>query len=212
MLRTLERDDHYVITQKLLAARACDIATLADALREMNIADLALVRRQVRARLAALEKLRELTNDDSTQEKDVHVAIENTLWILGPEFALLASNRTLTKVIEDVFGTHSTGADGAKRPDLLLLNRYGGRYLLIEFKRPAVTLDYDHKAQAERYRGKLKRHAEPIDIIVFGGKRRDDMVALHENGQIRMATYTELISRAESEHNWLLDTLVREER
>ncbi len=212
MLRTLERDDYYVITQKLLAARACDIATLADALREMNIADLALVRRQVRARLAALEKLRELTNDDSTQEKDVHVAIENTLWILGPEFALLASNRTLTKVIEDVFGTHSTGADGAKRPDLLLLNRYGGRYLLIEFKRPAVTLDYDHKAQAERYRGKLKRHAEPIDIIVFGGKRRDDMVALHENGQIRMATYTELISRAESEHNWLLDTLVREER
>jgi len=208
MLRTLERDDHYVIAKKLLAARAGDIATLADALREMNIADLAVVRRQVQARLAALEKLRELANHDSTLEKDIHVAIENTLWVLGPEFALLASNRSLTKVIEDVFGARDRGDDGSKRPDLLLLNRYGGRYLLIEFKRPVITLDYDDKAQAERYRGKLKRYADPIDIIVFGGKRRDDMVALHENGQIRMTTYTELISRAESEHKWLLDTLV----
>lgn len=212
MLRTLERDDHYVIAKKLLAARAGDIATLADALREMNIADLAVVRRQVQARLAALGKLRELADNNATLEKDIHVAIENTLWVLGPEFALLASNRSLTKVIEDVFGAHGPGNDGSQRPDLLLLNRYGGRYLLIEFKRPVITLDYDDKAQAERYRGKLKRYADPIDIIVFGGKRRDDMVALHENGQIRMTTYTELISRAESEHNWLLDALVREDR
>lgn len=212
MLRTLEQDDHYVIAKKLLAARSGDVATLADALRDMNIADLAVVRRQIQARLAALGKLRELANDDATLERDIHVAIENTLWILGPEFALLASNRSLNKVIEEIFGAQRPGDDGSKRPDLLLLDRYGGRYLLIEFKRPTVTLDYNHKAQAEGYRGKLKRYADPIDIIVFGGRRRDDMVALHENGQIRMTTYTELISRAESEHKWLLDALRREDR
>jgi Histidine kinase-, DNA gyrase B-, and HSP90-like ATPase len=212
MLRTLERDDHHVIAKKLLAARPGDIATLADALREMNIADLAVVRRQVQARLAALRKLGELACDDATHEKDIHVAIENTLWILGPEFALLASNRSLTKVVEDVFGEPGPDEDGSKRPDLLLLNRYGGRYLLIEFKRPIITLTYDHKAQAESYRGKLKRYADPIDIIVCGGKRRDDMVAIHDNGQIRMTTYVELISRAESELKWLLDALVHEDR
>ncbi len=108
-----------------------------------------------------------------------------------------------------MFGGSDDGSDGARRPDLLLLNRYGGRYLLIEFKRPSVTLDYDHKARAEGYRGKLKRHADPIDIVVLGGKRRDDMVAVHENGQIRMTTYTELTSRAESELTWLLNELKR---
>lgn len=210
MLRTLERDDHYVISKKLLAARAGDIATLADALREMNIADLAVIRRQVQARLAALEKLRELADDDATLERDIHVAIENTLWVLGPEFGLIASDRSLTKIIEDLFGAHGRDDEGAKRPDLLLLNRYAGRYLLIEFKRPVTTLNYDHKAQAEFYRGKLKRYADPIDIIVFGGKRRDDMVSLHENGTIRMATYTELISRSESEMKWLIDALAHE--
>lgn len=210
MLRTLERDDHYVIARKLLAARPGDVATLAESLHELNIADLALIRRQVQARLAALERLRELAGDDATEEKYIHVAIENALWVFGYEFALLASNRTLTKVIKDVLGGSDGGSDDARRPDLLLLNRYGGRYLLIEFKRPIVTLNYEHKAQAEGYRGKLKRHADPIDIIVLGGKRRDDMVAAHENGQIRMTTYTELISRAESELTWLLNELKRE--
>lgn len=207
MLRTLERDDHYVIAKKLLSSRPGDVATLADALRELSIADLALIRRQIEARLAALQKLRELAGKDATDEKDIHRAIENTLWVFGYEFALLASNRTLTKIIEDVFGVREDSEDGARRPDLLLLNRYGGRFLLIEFKRPIVTLNYDHKAQAEGYRGKLKRYADPMDIIVLGGKRRDDMVAVHENGQIRMTTYVELTSRAESELKWLLGEL-----
>lgn len=207
MLRTLERDDHYVIAKKLLSARPGDVATLADALRELNIADLALIRRQIEARLAALEKLREMARNDATAEKDIHTAIESTLWIFGYEYALLASNRTLAKVIDDVFGGNGNDEDGVLRPDLLLLNRYGGRYLLIEFKRPSVTLNYDHKAQAEGYRGKLRRHADPIDIIVLGGRRRDDMVAAHENGTIRMTTYVELTSRAESELRWLLAEL-----
>lgn len=207
MLRTLERDDHYVIARKLLSARPGDVATLAEALRELGIADLALVRRQIEARLAALQKLRGLAIDDATDEKIIHRIIENTLWVFGYEFALLASNRTLTKVIEEVFGVSDADEEGTRRPDLLLLNRHGGRYLLIEFKRPSVTLNYDHKAQAEGYRGKLKRYADPMDIIVLGGRRRDDMVALHDSGQIRMTTYVELISRAESELMWLLGQL-----
>ncbi|HRX80646.1 MAG TPA: ATP-binding protein [Pirellulaceae bacterium] len=207
MLRTLERDDHYVIAKKLLSARPGDVATLADALRELSIADLALIRRQIEARLAALEKLHEMALNDATSEKEIHAAIVTTLWVFGYEFALLASNRTLAKVIDDVFGGSGNDEEGALRPDLLLLNRYGGRYLLVEFKRPSVTLNYDHKAQAEGYRGKLKRHADPIDIIVLGGRRRDDMVAIHENGTIRMTTYVELTSRAESELRWLLGEL-----
>jgi hypothetical protein len=163
----------------------------------LNVADLALIRRQVQARLAALQRLCDLAGDDAIEEKHIHIAIENMLWVFGYEFALLASNRTLTKVIKEVFGGSDDGSDDARRPDLLLLNRYGDRYLLIEFKRPAVTLDYDHKAQAEAYRGKLKHHADPIDIIVLGGKRHRDMVAVHDNGQIRMTTYTELTARGE---------------
>ena len=212
LLRTLERDDHYVISNKLLAAKPSDIATLAEALKELNIADLALVGRQTQARLTALERLRLLVGSDDTHEKAVHAAIENTLWVFGYEFALISSDQRLSTVIEQVFGGRDESDDGARRPDLLLLNRYMGRYLLIEFKRPSLSLDWDHKSQAERYRAKLKVHADPMDIIVLGGKRRADMDRLHEGGQIRMLTYTEVISQAASELEWLLGELRRDAR
>ena len=51
-----------------------------------------------------------------------------------------------------------------------------------------------------------------MDIIVLGGKRRADMDRLHEGGQIRMLTYTEVISQAASELEWLLGELRRDAR
>jgi hypothetical protein len=207
LLRTLERDDHFVISRKLLAAKPMDIATLADALKELNIADLALIGKQTHARLAALETLRRLIGNGETREDAIHSAIENTLWIFGYEFALISSDQRLSTVIEKAFAGKDDSDERILRPDLLLLNRYMSRYLLIEFKRPALTLDWDHKSQAERYRAKLKPYADPIDIIVLGGKRRPDMDQLHDGGQIRMLTYTEIISRAASELEWLLGEL-----
>jgi len=210
LLRSLERDDHFVISKKLLAARPTDILAIAEALKELNIADLALVGKQTLARLAALEKLRELVGNNNTVEREVHSAIENTLWIFGYEFALISSEKRLSTIIAEAFGGTDESDDSNRRPDLLLLNRYMGCYLLIEFKRPSSTLDWDHKSQAERYRAKLKPHADPMDIIVVGGKRRPDMEQLHDGGRIRMITYTELISRANSELEWLLSELKRD--
>jgi hypothetical protein len=210
LLRTLERDDHFVISKKLLAARPTDIVAIAEALKDLNIADLALVGKQTLARLAALEKLRELVGNGDTVEREVHSAIENTLWIFGYEYALISSERRLSTIIADVFGGAKGSDDSDRRPDLLLLNRYQGRYLLIEFKRPSSTLNWDHKSQAEKYRATLKAHADPMDIVVLGGKRRPDMEQFHDNGHIRMITYTELVSRAASELNWLLVELKRD--
>ncbi len=212
LLRSLEWDDHFVISKKLLAARPTDISAIAEALKELNIADLALVGKQTQARLTALEKLRQLVRNDRTLEKEVHSAIENTLWIFGYEFALISSDKRLLTIIAETFGGTDDGDDSNRRPDLLLLNRYMSRYLLIEFKRPSSTLDWPHKSQAEGYRAKLKPHADPMDIVVLGGKRRHDMDQFHDGGRIRMMTYTELISRAASELEWLLSELKRDAR
>ena len=210
LLRSLERDDHFVIAKKLLAARPTDIAALAEALKELNIADFALIGKQTQARLTALEKLRQLVGNDNTLEKEVHSAVENTLWVFGYEFALISSEKRLSTIIAKTFGGTDDSDDGNRRPDLLLLNRYMGRFLLIEFKRPSLTLDWPHKSQAEGYRAKLKPHADPMDIVVLGGKRRPDMNQNHDGDSIRMITYTEVISRAASELEWLLNELKRD--
>lgn len=124
----------------------------------------------------------------------------------------MASERRLTTIVADVFGGNQMEDGGDRRPDLLLLNRYLSRFLLVEFKRGSATLDWDHKIQAERYWSKLKSFADPLDIIVLGGKRRPEMGRVHENGRIQLVTYTELISRASSELEWLLGELKRDAR
>lgn len=82
LLLTMERDDHFVISRKLLAAAQMDIAALAAALEELNVADLALTGKQTTARLAALEKLRLLIGREDTREREIHAAIESCLGFL----------------------------------------------------------------------------------------------------------------------------------
>lgn len=212
VLRSLEHDDHWVIARKVLEAKPSDISALARALKELSLADIALVAKQTQARLAVLDKLRDLVGNDETTEKAVHSAIENALWIFGYEFALISSDRRLATIVQTMFGGNDDSDDKDRRPDLLLLNRYMGRYLLIEFKRPRLPLDWDHKTQAERYRAKLEVHASPLEIIVLGGKRRPEMQPLQDAGRIRMLSYTELISQADAELRWLLGELTRDAR
>jgi hypothetical protein len=212
LLRSLERDDHFVISRKLLQASATDIATLAEVLSELTLADLAIVAKQTHARLAVLDKIRLMVSDEATLESAVHAAIKNSLWIFGYEFALVSSDQQLSTIVAKVFGGATKSSDDSRRPDLLLLNRYMGRFLLIEFKRPSHTLDWPNKSQAEGYRARLKPFADPMEIVVLAGKRRPDMEQRHESDRIRLMTYAELISRASSELNWLLGELKRDGR
>jgi hypothetical protein len=170
--------------------------------------DLARVARSTKARLTSLDGMRLLANDDDTLEARMHQVIEQNLWIFGAEYALLSSNQTLQAILpKALLAQFSEQRDGRKRPDLLLLSRYKGRHLLIEFKRPSETLNWQDKAQAEGYRGLLQSHVSPIDIIVIGGKRIKELPQIQEGGTIRMLTYAELISQAESELQWLLQEL-----
>ena len=72
-------------------------------------------------------------------------------------------------------------------------------------------MKWPNKAQAEDYRALLISYVSPIDILVIGGKRIREMPQVHENGTIRMMTYTEIITQAESELRWLLDELAHED-
>ena len=46
-----------------------------------------------------------------------------------------------------------------------------------------------------------------MDILVLGGKRIRDLAPEYENGTIRILTYTEVVARAESELQWLINVL-----
>jgi hypothetical protein len=153
-----------------------------------------------------------LSANAKSLEKDMHKAIENSLWVLGGRFHVMASNKTLRRIVEDYTAKKFAGKSREqKRPDLLLATDAGERYLLIEFKRPSHAIDRQDEAQAREYRDELT-HLMPgkaIDVLMIGGKRVKDADSRYDNSDLRVLSYGEIISQARHELSWLITNLAR---
>jgi hypothetical protein len=120
-----------------------------------------------------LEEFDALIANDATVEKAVHAAIENNLWLLGSGYRLVASNKTLSKMISDWLDKEFVGKRADKRPDLFLAAIGVDRYLLVEFKRPSHPINRDDEGQAIKYRDDIQPLVpdRKIEILMVGGGR-----------------------------------------
>jgi hypothetical protein len=206
VLEALERDEYWNVVNALHHSEPADVEKFAEALAVFGLMELALVARQTKNRQELLDKLDLLIATPATLEKHVHLVIEQNLWVLGSRYALLTSNKTLGRTIEEYTNEKFKGANAKKRPDLLLLNRVDGKHLLIEFKRPKKELDRDDEAQAQKYRDELGQKFHPMDILLIGGTV-DKSLRLNSGNGIEYVSFADLISRARTELDWLLGSL-----
>lgn len=210
VLDALERDEYYLVIQKLEEARGSDVHALAEALEEFGLVDLAVIGQQARGRLRFLDELDALVSDPATLEKQVHQALEKNLWVFGPQYALMSSNKTTRRAIQEYVDRAFTGERANKRPDLLLANDLQQRHLLIEFKRPSHTINRDDENQAEKYRDDLTSTFGRMDILVIGKSRSPRISAHYDRGDIQIRSYADVISTARRQLDWLLEELSTE--
>jgi Histidine kinase-, DNA gyrase B-, and HSP90-like ATPase len=207
VLEAFEKDEYWTVCQKIQDARHSDIVMLAGALQEFGLVDLAYMGEQARRRLLFLDEVDELARDEGTLESTMHRSLETNLWVFGPEFSLMASNKTLAKTIMDYTSKKFSGPRASKRPDLLLAQDVLDRYHLIEFKRPSHAIGRDDENQAEKYRDDLTPRFGTIDILVIGGKKSPKIQSQYSRNDIKMATYEAIFSRARTHLDWLLKQL-----
>ncbi|WP_213305802.1 ATP-binding protein [Paraburkholderia sacchari] len=205
LLEALERTDYAAVVRHLADARVRDIATLAEALEEFGLADIAYLAEQANARSAFLDNLEALADDEKTLEAEMHRAIEKNLWVFGPEYTVFSSNKTLQRQVEDFLGKKFTGRRANKRPDLLLNENMHGECLLIEFKRPSHSLNRDDYSQATDYRHDLgKAISKKINVLVVGGGRAPDFPTLNLEPNVAAAAYLDIIASARRQLDWQL--------
>lgn len=78
----------------------------------------------------------------------------------------MARNQQLQTIVEDY-----AGKDGADRPDLFLGGSVLRQHLLIEFKKPAITVGREAEAQAKKYADVITgRLGLPLEIMIVGGE------------------------------------------
>jgi hypothetical protein len=204
LLEAIERSDYGVVLQHLADASRSDVASVAEALNEFGLAEMAHLVERAHARKAFLDHLEVLAADASTLESQMHTAIERNLWLLGAELSLFSSNKTLRKQAENI-GKHYVGERGDQRPDLLLNENLGGECLLIEFKRPAYRLRHKDYMQAIAYRHELKKIVgKRIQVLVVGGGRDSDFPTEDKEPEVRATTFGDLIATARRQIEWQL--------
>jgi len=206
VLDAMERDEYWQVLEQIDRARHGDVAVLAEALHDFGVLELGMVATQARRRLAVLDQIDALIENSNTLEQTVHKALGTNLWIFGPEFALLSSNRTLSRIIDEYNGEHFSGDRANKRPDLLLLGGFTDRHVLIEFKRPSYNIGRPDVSQAEQYRDDLTKTFSPIDVWVIGGTYDSRLLGNMAPATV-VTSYAKLISRARNELTWLLKEL-----
>lgn len=211
VLDALEMDEYWTVCQSVHEAEKVDVFHFANALEEFGLCDLAFMGTQAKRRLEFLDSLDRLVVDEKTSEKQMHVALQNNLWVFGPEYSLMASNRQLKTIIEDYVGTNYAEQDAEKRPDLLLTGNVLKQHLLIEFKKPTLPVGREAEFQAIKYADKLTgRLGMPFDILIVGGEVDPKLVAELTGKKTKFASYRAIIATAKTQLEWLLKELSSE--
>lgn len=208
LLDGMERDEYWQVLQAINDAKHRDVQSFADALELFGLLEMSMMVERVKQRQKFLAEFDDLIANPETLEKQAHQAFQGNPWLLGSKYALLASNKTLKRVVEEFTTSKFDGEHGAKRPDLLMLQDASDRYLLIEFKRPSHPLARADEAQARVYRDELglRLPGKAIDIVLLGG-RRAAMTTTNDTPDVRFLSYADLISDARYQLEWLLATL-----
>lgn len=205
LLDALERSDYRILLEHIADASQGEVATIADRLNDFGLAEMAFLVAQAAARQAFLDQLEELACDPATTEAAMHKSLELSLWVFGPEYSFFSSNVTLKRQIEDVLNTTYKGKNADRRPDLLLNQNLSGDYLLIEFKRPSHSLNYDDYRQAIEYRHDFAKHiTSPIRVVLIGGRLSSDFPRDNREPNVDVLIFSQVIASARRQVEWLL--------
>lgn len=171
-------NEYWDIMKKIEEASAKDVDSLATALNIFGIMELSNVAKQAQKRIEFLGHLNQLISNPKTLEKEMHIALENNLWIFGIKYSMKASNETLKNLISNYCQQKFKGSRANKRPDLLLANDILNNYLIIEFKRPSKYIKFiqslDLLSEAQRV---WLQHIIPIrrqKILEWFGKEEEN--------------------------------------
>ena len=210
VLDAFEKDDYWRVLQRVDESKERDVGEFASALEEFGLVDMALIANQAVSRLKLLDHLESLIRNPATLEKTVHGVIERNLWILGPDYSLIASNKTLARTIEEYADRKFSGDRADKRPDLFLGRCLRGSHLLIEFKRPSKEITRSDQNQAAEYRDDLERKFGQIEILLLGRGRNSNALPQNDAPRITVLGYEAIVSAARAHLDWLVTELKAE--
>jgi len=210
VLDALEMDEYWRVCREIEDAEKVDVFHFAQALDNFGLTDLAFIAQQANRRTVFLDNLDKLASGQNTSEKQMHQALQHSLWVFGNQYSLMASNRQLQSIIEDYTNNAYAGSDAENRPDLLLAANVENRHILVEFKRPSIPVGRDAESQAIKYADTLTgRLGITFEILVIGGEVDPKLQHEYTSRNTRFLSYRAVIANSRTQLEWLLKQLAQ---
>lgn len=147
---------------------------LLDILKRTSLSNVVKTIKEIDHRLDVIEKLKELLFihvDDTLEVKHLQKILDENFWIFGEQFKLFSTtegplHQTIKEYAEKILGIEDPELSGKSRKELdLFLTKtelfgYGAacqRNVIVELKRPSVTLGKEQYDQIEHYMEEIKK-------------------------------------------------------
>jgi hypothetical protein len=203
MLVSNKNEDLFDVLESILDLNGTDLSRFSQQLKKTKLENIISSIEELQKRRLAVEKLKLIMNEHYQkvlETPDLQLIIENNTWLFGERYETIgAEEDTFTKIAKTLRDKISNidymdeydvedkeEIPGAKRQtDLFLARRMPTfdamgnkifRCIIIEIKRPSVSLGVKHLRQLEDYAAIIKRHPEfasqklHFELILIGRK------------------------------------------
>lgn len=222
LLRAYEGDYLFDLISQIDAADEKSLELLQSVIKEWDILEAVSVAQIVRGRIAVINKFRHLIESHAKELPDMHEFIERHPWALRPEWAPLARERSLERIINEHLDPQrkrrKSPRRDQRRPDILCMAT-PGMVLAVELKRPGKLVGRDELRQIEDYVDVLRQNANDTTdpgkaravsgFLVYGRMQpgNDEMISRLRRDGMYIETWDSLLNTAERLHHEFLDVM-----
>ncbi len=199
------------LLDNILQLDSNDMEELAKLISDWGIRNVTGVSNIIKQYIQIIKKLENLVNNASTPEKQIHKLFENNLWLLDDQYKLWESNKSL-KILLGKNLDKQFDKQKHLRPDLVCLSS-NSKVVIIEFKRPGVTISINDLAQVLKYQAVIQKQMPNISQVTtyIIGKQYDASINAIKNKQekagVFLMSYSEVLTKAERKFSDILKIL-----
>lgn len=187
-----------LILKELSVTSGADLTQFSRLLEDLRLSQVSTLASLVYQKLKVIDLLEATCTNPEKRERDVHDIFDKNSWLVGKEYEIVQSDRSLSKFMDE---NSSMEPDLKKRPDLILKVVPGSQdVVLVELKAPGVPLKADHIGQVLTYRAlieKNKANVKNVHCFVFGYEKSPTFCLSKD---VVMKTFSELIAELRAEY------------
>jgi hypothetical protein len=219
----LRFDAFWELAEEVTEAELDDPGKIMQLFREWELVEAKEMARVTHGRIATIEKLQRLIDEDALEVPTLHNFLKEFPWVLDPRWALIADEERYSQLLRDKFPEDDSVPERDRRIDFLCV-RESDQLVVVEIKRPGSRVSLKELEQIEEYvhfmRDYVERTSDPDtaipevigyllcgDTITSGpnaGLVRQKRETL-KNSKIYVRRYGDLLEMVKRSHREFLD-------